>query len=145
MIWNIIPNEERLSLWKKFRDGIKDTSIENQLIEIAKFFSSMPFGSRTLDYYNPMSWPTPWEILFYGSFCTSSISLLMFYTLILLPNEKKLELLLVEDDKDVYLLPIVNNQFILNYELGMVSKYSEIQHSFKVLQKYSQEQIKTIT
>jgi len=145
MIWNTIPNEERLHLWKKLRDDIKELSLINQVDEIAKFCSKMPFGSRTLDYYSPEDWPTPWEILFHGSFCTSSISLLMFYTLTLLNTPPTVELYLVEDDDGIYLLPIINNQFVLNYELGTVNNYSEIQDEFKVLQKYNKEQIKNIT
>jgi hypothetical protein len=145
MIWNTIPNEERLHLWKKLRDDIKELPLTNQLDEIAKFCSKMPFGARTLDYYSPENWPTPWEILFHGSFCTSSISLLMFYTLELLSAEPKIELYLVEDDDGIFLLPIINDQFILNYELGAVNKYSEIQDDFRVLQKYTKEQIKNIT
>lgn len=145
MIWNTIPNEERLHLWKKLRDDIKELSLINQVDEIAKFCSKMPFGSRTLDYYSPEDWPTPWEILFHGSFCTSSISLLMFYTLTLLNTPPTVELYLVEDDDGIYLLPIINSQFVLNYELGTVNNYSEIQDEFKVLQKYNKEQIKNIT
>lgn len=145
MIWNTIPNEERLHLWKKLRDDIKELSLINQVDEIAKFCSKMPFGSRTLDYYSPEDWPTPWEILFHGSFCTSSISLLMFYTLTLLNTPPIVELYLVEDDDGIYLLPIIDNQFVLNYELGTVNNYSEIQDEFKVLQKYNKEQIKNIT
>lgn len=145
MIWNTIPNEERLHLWKKLRDDIKELPLTNQLDEIAKFCSKMPFGARTLDYYSPENWPTPWEILFHGSFCTSSISLLMFYTLELLSAEPKIELYLVEDDDGIFLLPIINDQFILNYELGAVNKYLEIQDDFRVLQKYTKEQIKNIT
>ena len=145
MIWNTIPNEERLHLWKKLRDDIKELSLINQVDEIAKFCSKMPFGSRTLDYYSPEDWPTPWEILFHGSFCTSSISLLMFYTLELLHTLPKVELYLVEDDDGIYLLPIIDDQFVLNFELGAVNNYSEIQDEFKVLQKYTTEQIKNIT
>jgi hypothetical protein len=145
MIWNTIHNEERLLLWKTLREQIKDLPLDKQLDEVAKFCASMPFGSRTLDYYDPTNWPTPWEILFYGSFCTSSISLLMFYTLTLISSPPKIELHLVEDDRDVFLLPIIDDQFALNYELGKVNRYSEIQGSFKVLQKYPKEQIKNIT
>jgi len=145
MIWNTIPNEERLHLWKKLRDDIKELSLINQVDEIAKFCSKMPFGSRTLDYYSPEDWPTPWEILFHGSFCTSSISLLMLYTLELLHTLPKVELYLVEDDDGIYLLPIIDDQFVLNFELGAVNNYSEIQDEFKVLQKYTTEQIKNIT
>ena len=144
MIWNTIPNEERLRLWKNLRDELIGQSIEDQLTNVAKFCSTIPFGSRTLDYYNPMSWPTPWEILFYGSFCTSSISLLMFYTLILIPTLSEIELVLVDDAGDIFLLPFIDNQFVLNYELGKVNKYSEIQDSFRIISRYPKEKIKNI-
>ncbi len=145
MSWNTIPNDERLHLWKKLRDDVRLLPLTEQLTEIAKFCSRMPFGSRTLDYYSPADWPTPWEILFHGSFCTSSISLLIFYTLTLQNPSTGVELQLVEDDDGLYLLPIINDQFVLNYELGAVNNYSEIQNNFKVLQKYTKEEIKNIT
>jgi len=144
MIWNTISNEERLHLWKRLRDDICILPLSLQLAEIAKFCSKMPFGSRTLDYYSPESWPTPWEILFHGSFCTSSISLLMFYTLELLNTDIKLELYLVEDDDGIFLLPVIDDQFVLNFELGTVNNYQEIQDEITVLQKYTKEQIKNI-
>ena len=145
MIWNTIPNEERLHLWKKLRDDIQELQLKDQLNEVAKFCSKIPYGARTLDYYDPTDWLTPWEILFHGSFCTSSISLLMFYTLILLKNPLKVELYLVEDDDGIYLLPVVDNQFVLNYELGAVNNYLEVSNDFKVLQMYTKEQIRNIT
>lgn len=142
MDWNNIPDEERLRLWKKLRDDIKDLSIDDQLALVAKFCSTIPFGARTMDYYDPTCWPTPWEILFYGSFCKNSISLLMFYTLALLQNEKTIELLLINDAGNFYLVPLVNNHIILNYHLGEISIYSEIQDDFTILKKYNQQEIK---
>jgi hypothetical protein len=145
MIWNSIPNEERLRLWKKLRNDITNYSDSDRLSELAKFCSTIPFGSRTLDYYSSEDWPTPWEILFYGSFCTSSISLLMFYTLTLIDDPTTVDLILVEDDDGTYLLPLIDNQYVLNYELGKVNIYSEIQDNFKLLKIFPKEQIKNIT
>ena len=48
----------------------------------------------------------------------------------------------VEDDEDIYWLPIIEDHFVLNYELGKVSTYSEIENEFKVIKKYKKEQIK---
>jgi len=146
MIWNSIPNEERLRLWKNLREDIKDLPLDIQLERVAKFCSTIPFGSRTLDYYDPTNWPTPWEILFHGSFCTSSISLLIFYTFVLLSVSSALELMLVEDESGgIYLLPIVDNHYVLNHHLGQISKYPEVKDSLRVLQKYTREQVRTIT
>jgi hypothetical protein len=144
MIWHTISNDERLRLWKNLRVEIQEKSLEEQLEQIAKFCSTIPFGARTLDYYSPMEWPSPWEILFHGSFCTSSISLLMFYTLDLLNIQNTVELYLVEDNEGIYLLPVIDNQFVLNFELSAVNNYSEIEEKFKILDKYRKEQIKKI-
>jgi len=111
---------------------------------LQNFVLKCHFGARTLDYYSPENWPTPWEILFHGSFCTSSISLLMFYTLELMDTTLKIELYLVEDADGIFLLPIIDDQFVLNYELGAVNNYLEIESEFKVLQKYTKEQVKNI-
>lgn len=147
MVWNAIPDDERLRLWKKLRDDLKELNLEDQLEKIVRFCKSIPFGARTLDYYSSEDWPTPWEILFHGSFCISSISLLIYHTLTMLDNspQHNIELWLVKDNDGDYLLPVINNQFILNYEPGVVSKHSEICDYFIVMQKFSKYQIKTIT
>jgi hypothetical protein len=54
------------------------------------------------------------------------------------------ELFLVENDSGVFLLPVVNDQFVLNYELGLISNFSQIQNDIKILQKYEQDQVKSI-
>jgi hypothetical protein len=142
--WNLISNDEKLSLWKNLRNSIGAFTYLSQLPVIATFFANVPFGSRSIDYYTPSTWPTPWEILFYSTFCTSSISLLIFYTLTLTFKDVNIEIYLVEDDTGVYLLPIVDNKFILNYELGQISIYQAIQEKIKVLKVYSISDIKSI-
>jgi hypothetical protein len=145
MNWNSIPNDERLRLWKKLRADISDLPLQQQLSEIAKFCSKMPIGTRTLDYYSPGDWPSPWDILFHGSFCPSSVSLLIFYTIALINSKITIELYVVEDDTGIFLLPIIDNQYVLNFELGAVNNYLEIQNDFKILQKYTKTDIKTIS
>lgn len=122
---------------------MKEINTARKVEEVAKFTSSMPFGSRSIDYYDSSDWPSPWEILFHGSFCLSSIGLLMFYTFVLtLEEEVPLELLLIEDMGDTYLIPVVDNQFVLNYETGSVSSYSKIIDNIKVLKRYTRNDIK---
>ena len=145
MYWTTTPDEERLRLWKDLRHDIREESLEEKLKVVAKFISTMPFGARSLDYYDPASWPTPWEILFHGSFCLSSISLLSFYTLALVTDESvKIELELIDDLGDVYLIPVIEDQFVLNYETGLVSSYPEISKEIKVLKRYTRNDIKII-
>lgn len=145
MSWNTLSDEGRLHLWRALRTDIASLPAAEQIARIAKFCSALPVGRRTVDYYSPDNWPTPWEIMFYGEFCRSSISLIIFYTLLLLNKEQDIELWVVKDNNGDYLLPIINGEIILNYEAGTISKYSEICDYFIVMQKFSKEQIKTIT
>jgi len=145
MSWNKLSNEERLHLWRQLRIDIRSLHPAEQLDRIVEFCSTMPKGRRTLDYYSPANWPTPWEILFHGEFCKSSVSLMIFYTLALLNKEQDIELWVVKDNDGDYLLSVIDSQIILNYEAGKVSKYSDICDYFIVMQKFSKEQIKTIT
>ena len=146
MSWDKLSNEERLHLWRQLRADIKSLALTEQLSKLAEFCATMPAGRRTLDYYNPVSWPTPWEIVFHAEFCKSSVSLLLFYTLaILYGKEYNIELWVVKDNNGDYLLPVIDNQFILNYEAGKVSNHSDVSDYFIVMQKFSKDQIKTIT
>lgn len=70
---------------------------------------------------------------------------MIFYTLALLNKEQDIELWVVKDNDGDYLLSVIDSQIILNYEAGKVSKYSDICDYFIVMQKFSKEQIKTIT
>lgn len=144
MSWNNIPDNERISLWKKLRSDIASLDFSEQLTIVAKFFATLPYGTRTIDYYSPTDWPTPWEIIFHGTLCKSSISLLIFYTFSLLQSNHSLELFLINDGEDEYLIPVVDNQFVLNYQLGVVSSYQEVKEEFTVKQKFTEQQVKKI-
>jgi hypothetical protein len=145
MIWSSIDNDERLRLWKNLRNEISNQEIEYQLEKISKFCSTMPIGSRSIDYYSTENWPTPWEILYHGSFCTSSISLLIFYTLTLTMPDAQIRLELIEDSYGIYLIPVIEDRFVLNYELGKISILSEIKGSITTINVFEKHQIKNLT
>lgn len=145
MNWNNIPDSERLRLWKNLRTDISTLSLDDQLSEVAKFFSAIPYGTRSLDYYTPLTWPTPWEIIFRGSLCKSSISLLIFHTFSLLHTDVIIDLQLINDGEDDYLLPVINNTFVLNYESGQVNKCQDIVNEIQILNTYTQKDIKGIS
>ena len=145
MSWNNTPDDEKLRLWKNLRNDIAELSLDNQLTTVAKFFSTIPYGSRSIDYFSPIDWPTPWEIIFHGSLCKSSISLLIFYTFRLLHTEDTVELKLINDGSDEYLIPVINNTFVLNYELGKVNNCQDIASEIQILTTYTEQDIKTIS
>jgi len=140
--WNNLTNKERIFVWGEFRDSLKTLQFNEKIIKIAQFFQSVPIASRQVDYYTPESWQTPWELLHYGQSCPSSISLLMVYTLQLL-GETDFKILLIDDD-DLYLVPYIQNKYILNYILGEVSLLSSIENDIKIIHVYNAEDLKDI-
>ena len=68
----------------------------------------------------------------------------MFDTLIMDNPELDIELYLINDGSNEYLLPVICNTFVLNYELGSVNSYSDICNEITVLQKITKAQIKQI-
>lgn len=142
--WNQIPDQERIAIWKEFRVGISSDPIEIQLSKIAQFVSSLPYGSRSIDYYSPDSWPTPWEILYHNSLCVSSISLLVYYTLVLTNPDIEIDLLLIDNSDDVFLLPLIEGKYLLNYYPNTVVELDEIEQTIQIVQKFSKNDIRSI-
>lgn len=145
MNWSAMPSDERLNLWKILRTDMGALPLNDQLELISEFCSTIVYGARSIDYYTPSSWPTPWEIFFHNSFCKNSVSLVIFHTLSMLGSAETVELWVVKDNEGDYLLPIINNQFILNYEPGKISNYPDVHNNFIVMQKFLQSEIKSIT
>lgn len=127
MCWNNIDPDQRLSQWSQFRKELIDTDLHSKLKSVAKYWADAPFGARTLDFYTPDTWSDPWEILYHGSFCQNSISLLIYYTLLLSSNDAyTVDIYLIDDGNDRYLVPVVDKKYVLNYELGNIVELSEI-------------------
>jgi hypothetical protein len=145
MNWHQLTNDEHLRLWKELRLALVGLPLIEQLTRVANFCAPIPYGSRSVDYYSPLEWPTPWEIIYFNSFCTSSISLLAFYTLCLLTDDINVELHLIDDGDEIFMIPVVDNQYVVNYYPNEISMYPDIEKDFKVLQIYTKSQVKKIT
>lgn len=131
------PKSQRLQSWREFRNYLNsDMSDLEQLEEIVKWWSQCPLSSRTLDPYAPATWPTGWELVHQGDFCTSAIALGMEQTLLLRNgrwNSDRVKLVLINDnDEDIYLAVLVDNKWILNYSHGEIFDISSI-NNIKIL------------
>lgn len=142
--WNNLSATERQDLWRQERESLTQKSYTDMLAGLALFCAHMPLSTRTLDYYTPESWPTPWEILHYGLFCRSSISLLMYYTLTIIDPNINIALCLIDDNEDIYLVPIIDDRFVLAYTPGQVTLLENIKKSIQIQQTFQSAQIKTI-
>lgn len=140
--WNNASAEERIILWRNFREEIASLQEQEQLNRIAEFFADIPIGARCLDYYTPSSWPTPWEILHHKLFCSNAISLLIFHTLNVVLGDGRAEIILIEDDRDRYLVPLLDNKHIFNFELGMISTVHDPR--IKIIDRFEDETVDRI-
>lgn len=142
-IWNCSTPEERISKWKEFRDEIRSNDEEELLNKVAEFFADVPVSTRYIDFYTPSSWPTPWEILYDKLFCPNSVSLLVYHTLALILDYERVEIILIEDDKDRFLVPIVDKKYILNYILGEISNIQDFP-KIEIIQSFLSEEIERL-
>lgn len=124
--WNNSTTNQRLNWWIQFRDSLRDLEFSEQLTSVARYFRSWPHGTRSVDYYDSNSWPTPWEILHHGLYCRNTAAILMHDTLRIINNHADLKLVLVDDLGEVYLALLVEKHCILNIVLGEVSSLASL-------------------
>jgi hypothetical protein len=128
-IWNNSSPEERITMWRNFREEIRDLTKEEKLNKVATFFAKFPVGARCIDFYTPADWPTPWEILYHKTYCANTVSLLQYHTLATMLPKNEISVVLIDDGRDRFLVPLIDKTYILNYILGEVTDlqdYKEI-------------------
>jgi len=141
--WNCSTPEERISRWKSFREEISALEDADLLNKTAQFFASVPVETRYIDYYTPSSWPTPWEILYDKLFCRNSVSLLIYDTLCLTLGKDRVELILIDDDRDRFLVPLVDKKCLLNYLLGEVNSIEDFPQ-IQVVESFRNDEIRSL-
>lgn len=141
--WNNLQAEKRIAAWRQFRLSQQNLPLDEVVKNTVDFFSDIPIGSRTIDYYTPGEWPDPWEILHNQQYCENTVTLLMYYTIALVAKPEKLNIWLIDDTESRFIVPVLNESVILNYfprELINLKEHSRI----AVVEKFTKEQIKEI-
>ena len=132
--WNNTSSEEKYLRWRNLREEVRGIGVlEQRLEKIAEFFCFFPIGARSIDFYTPSTWPSPWELLNNNRHCENTVSLLMYHTLKMSGDTSKVELRIIDDGRDRYIVPFIDKEYILNYELGKIAKYTDIKNSIKVV------------
>jgi hypothetical protein len=112
----ILDYEVRLRAWVDLRNKLLRLHIQDQIIEIDKFWQRVPTQNHYLHPDFIKDWPTPWQLLSDNTYCYYSRALGMIYTLLLLGN-KSIELVEAVDDNsnEVVLVLVDNAKYVLNY------------------------------
>jgi hypothetical protein len=126
--------EHRLRDWRQLREIIKPLSLEQQCVEVDRWWQLVPFVPRHLHWNDISNWPDPWTMLSENRYCLLTRAVGMCYTL-LINDINEVELILVQDQQaEEHYLVIVNN-YILNYwpDTVLTNKLSD----FTILKRIS--------
>jgi len=148
-IWLTYKPDALISEWRDLRKEIEDPSLsELEILEkVEHHFAMMPRGSRNIDYYTPKNWQSPWEIIHHKLYCNNAVTLMQYYTLVLCPNidKDKIQIYLIEDNQDEYVVLVYDNKYLLNYFFGTVIDFQKNRSLFKINQTILKDEIPKIT
>jgi hypothetical protein len=128
-----------MSKWREFRQELFDLEASEQLKQVAKWFAQCPTSNYSIDWDNPASWPTPWELLHEGTPCLTGVAYLMERTLNLVGwDSNRLVLTYVNDttQEDTRMLLVVDGQHVLNYNLADVEDFDTLKANVVTLVRY---------
>lgn len=131
--------DDRLKDWRAFRYSLIGLEIEEQLAKVVEYWSVVPIVTFFLDFDNPESWPTPWELIYKGIFCPSGIAYLMLKSLELVKdsewsdNDLKLFLIKDLDKQETFLILVVQDKYALNYNHNKVDSWERIKKGCKLI------------
>lgn len=144
--WNTLSGKELILDWRTFRENLDNSALSKEKVidMVVEYWSNAPRSSRTIDYYTPSSWPSPWEILHYKLFCNNSISLMIYYTLESLNGfDVDVTLNLIDTDDDQYIVVFCDDKYMLNFNYFEKIDITNFKQ-FKVVRKYNNNEIPKI-
>jgi hypothetical protein len=135
---------EKILAWRELRQELTDKTVEEIINHINTWWTFSPWVKKTLDPYRPDTWPNPWDMINRGEFCRSAIALGQAYTLWLCVPHAKTELWLVNNfsEKDIHLVAVIDEKFVLNYTLGQVMLVDNC--DFEVLSRFTKDDLEHI-
>lgn len=115
---NIFQNsyESRIQSWYDLRTHVTNLPLQEQCVEIDKWWQKAPLVNHHLHLLDSENWPNPWELLAENTYCEVARALGMCYTLLLLGID---DFQIVEASNelgdDVVLVLVDHAKYILNY------------------------------
>lgn len=120
----LLPPRERLADWKAFRQSLASLPETEQLDRVARYFAQAPLSKRALDFEQPDTWPTAWEMIGRGDWCQDSVAIGMEMTLRLGGwDATRSDLWSIIDPaaSRVGMVLIMDRAHALNYHFGIVA------------------------
>lgn len=135
-----LRKEERRREWQKFRNNelSKNLSDKDHLQMVVDWWSKAPLSSRSIDPYDPDTWPSGWELVMNGDICEFSMALGMEQTLLLRDGRwtpERVQLWLISDEENIKLVVVIDNKWFLNYFHGILFDCSKADN-VSIIQRY---------
>src|SRR5438270_4117448 len=130
---------ERLTLWKALRSSLANMPEAEQLAAVAKFWAQAPLHKFAYDVEKPETWPSPWEMISEGDWCSRSVGIGIEFTLRLggwKPERLTLHLIRDLDRSDMMFVVEIDDNYYLNYDHGLVSPVPNTTRDFICSWKY---------
>lgn len=143
---NTFLHEPKMLLknWKILRQHLsKEPNETEQLSTVVKFWSLAPLSVRVLDWDKPHIWPDAWQLIHSQTFDESSISLAMYYTLVLSSDatwtKDRLSLILVKDPiRQIQKIILkVDNRWYMNLDYNLLVDSNTSVVKLSIQQKYT--------
>lgn len=113
--------QDRLSYWRKFRQGLDKLSFHDCLHQVNKFYWTAPLSNSFFSPDLPRDWPDPWELNKENYYDDIARALGMLYTIALTRHsDHKIEIKCYRDrsaSQDYNLVWIDEGLYVLNYDL----------------------------
>tara|TARA_B110000305_G_C19337310_1_gene587260 strand:+ start:228 stop:668 length:441 start_codon:yes stop_codon:yes gene_type:complete len=108
--------EDRISEWRKFRNGIQHLDRMEMLRQTTDLWASAPLVNHYLDMDNCETWPDPWTLIVDNIYCDAARALGMFYTLFLTErfDKRDLEVVVYKSTSGYETALVVCEKYALN-------------------------------
>ena len=106
----------RLRAWRELRAKLADCTLEEQCIEVDKFWQQCPMTNHYLHPADIKQWPDPWQLMNDNIYCNYARALGMTHTLLLLGvTDIDLVDCLDYNNENVVLVLVDTAKYIMNY------------------------------
>lgn len=132
------PFEERLLVWKKFREQLEDST--NPIQDCIDFFKDAPLVNIQADAYDQSTWPDPWQMIEENFYCEFVKILAICYTLQLTDrfSRSNFEIHITQDQKRSetnYLL--ILDEWVIDCAMNTVIDKSKLSKDIKITKVHS--------
>lgn len=136
-----LPVIERIRYWRELREELSKFDKEVQLEKTSLFWWQAPIVNYALNYDDPTTWPTPWEMIHENGFDSTARAYMMAETLFLMPESPwksdDIILFMIKDHAQEDIKTIAGTEkWVINYELNVLNHTDKVLSNVSLIDQY---------